>query len=70
MTQQEPMTRAEAFEKLGGTASRVALHIGVTPQAVIQWPDPLTPILRDRVQAALYRELMSAKRRRPAQAAK
>jgi len=49
------MTKTEALDLLGGTVTSTAKQIGISPQAVTQWPDPLTDVLRDRVQAALYR---------------
>lgn len=49
------MTKAEALAALGGTPTTAARAIGVTPQAVIQWPEVLSPAVRDRVQAALWR---------------
>jgi hypothetical protein len=61
MKHDEPMTRDDALQRLGGTATRAAYLIGVTPQAIVMWPEVLTPRLRDRVQAALYRELMAAR---------
>lgn len=41
---------------LGGTVTSAAAQIGIRPQAISGWPDELTPALRDRVQAALYRQ--------------
>lgn len=49
------MHKTEALQLLGGTASEAAKLIGVTPQAISGWPEELTPALRDRVQAALFR---------------
>lgn len=49
------MTKQEAIELLGGTQVAVARAIGITPQAVAQWPDPLPARLADRVIAARWR---------------
>lgn len=49
------MTKAEALGLLGGTADAAAEAIGITRQAVDQWPDELPNRIRDRVQAALWR---------------
>ena len=50
-----PMLKSEAIRALGGTVAAAAREIGITPQAVGQWPDELPPAIRDRVQAALWR---------------
>ena len=50
------MLKTHAIELLGGSVSAAAKAIGVTYQAIGKWPDELTPALRDRVQAALYRQ--------------
>lgn len=50
------MLKTQAIELLGGTAKSAAAAIGVTSQAISGWPEQLTPALRDRVQAALYRQ--------------
>lgn len=57
------MLKQEAIELLGGTATQAAKAIGITAQAVSGWPDQLTPALRDRVQAALYRKREKSSRR-------
>lgn len=49
------MLKQTAIELLGGTPSALARAVGVSLQAVQQWPDELPPRLSDRVQAALYR---------------
>jgi transposase-like protein len=49
------MLKSEAIRALGGTIASAAREIGITPQAVGQWPDELPPAIRDRVQAALWR---------------
>ena len=53
------MLKKEAIELLGGTVTSVAARIGIRPQAVSGWPTLLTPVLRDRVQAAVYRDLIA-----------
>lgn len=50
------MLKSEALQLLGGSLKSAAKHIGITPQAISGWPDELTPSIRDRVQAALWRE--------------
>lgn len=55
------MTKTDAIRALGGTISSAARAIGITPQAVGQWPDELPPAIRDRVQAALWRRAQGAK---------
>lgn len=50
------MLKTQAIELLGGSVSSAAKAIGVTYQAVGKWPEVLTPAVRDRVQAALYRQ--------------
>ena len=62
------MKKAEAIQKLGGTISAAAEAIGVSYQAVNQWPDVLPARLIDRVQAALYRKQMEQSPASPAPA--
>ena len=50
------MLKTRAIELLGGSVSAASKAIGITYQAVDKWPETLTPALRDRVQAALYRQ--------------
>jgi hypothetical protein len=50
------MDKLEAIELLGGTASAAAQAVGVTVQAVQQWPAKLPARIADRVQAALWRK--------------
>lgn len=50
------MRKAEAIEKLGGSIAATAKAIGVSYQAVNQWPETLPDRIIDRVQAALYRK--------------
>jgi hypothetical protein len=55
------MRRKQAIEILGGTHRSAASAIGIVKEAVNGWPDPLNPIVRDRVLAALVRvEVMRA----------
>jgi len=49
------MNKSEAIALLGGSVAAAAKAVGVTAQAVGQWPDPLPQRIADRVQAALYR---------------
>lgn len=51
----KPMTKREAFELLGGSNVTCAAAVGVSRQAVNQWPDILPPRLADRVIAARWR---------------
>lgn len=53
------MKKAEGIDLLGGVA-KAAADIGISESAVRLWPDPLTPAIRDRVQAALYRRQIGA----------
>lgn len=50
------MLKANAIELLGGTVADVAKAVGVSPQAVSQWPDDLPPRIEDRILAALARK--------------
>lgn len=50
------MKKAEAIEKLGGSIAAAAKAIGISYQAVNQWPKTLPRRIVDRVQAALYRK--------------
>jgi hypothetical protein len=52
----EAMDKSEAIRLLGGSNTTAAAEVGVTPQAVSQWPDPLPPRIADRVLAALARK--------------
>lgn len=49
------MKKQDAIQAFG-TPSKLARAIGITPQAVYQWPEELTDIIRDRVIAAAVRE--------------
>lgn len=50
------MTKKEAIKLLGGTIYSAAKAIGISPQAVSQWPKILSSRIADRVEAALFRE--------------
>ena len=50
------MLKKEAIDILGGTVTSAARAVGVSPQAVSLWPDVLSDAIRDRVQAALWRQ--------------
>jgi hypothetical protein len=54
------MLKTEAIQLLGGTTTSAAEAIGITPQAVSDWPDELPPRIEDRVLAALYRQQKAA----------
>jgi transcriptional regulator with XRE-family HTH domain len=49
------MLKTEAIQQLGGSMAAVAEAIGITPQAVSQWPEELPPRIEDRVIAAIAR---------------
>jgi len=49
------MKKDEAIRLLGGSVIKTANAVGVTSQAVTQWPDDLPARLSDRVLAALSR---------------
>ncbi len=49
----DPMNRALAIALLGGNVSCAAEHLGITYQAVYQWPDDLPPITVTKVTEAL-----------------
>lgn len=50
------MKKSQAIKMLGGTAAAAAEAVGITSQAVAQWPDDLPRRIKDRVEAALYRQ--------------
>ena len=52
------MQKTEAIKILGGSIADVAEAIGITPQAVSQWPDELPARIADRVQAAIARKAL------------
>ncbi|KAF1019653.1 MAG: hypothetical protein GAK30_02969 [Paracidovorax wautersii] len=49
------MKKDQAIEMLGGSIPAAAAAIGVSYQAINQWPDELPRRIEDRVYAALYR---------------
>ena len=49
------MTKDDAIQLLGGTVTSLAREIGISPQAVTQWPAELPARLSDRVVAAYVR---------------
>lgn len=49
------MKKTDAIDQLGGTVATAARAVGVTYQAVNQWPAELPKRIVDRVQAALWR---------------
>lgn len=49
------MDKQTAIYLLGGTVIRAATNVGVSSQAVSQWPRELSPMTSDRVIAALAR---------------
>jgi hypothetical protein len=53
------MDKTEALRLLGGSIKDAAEAVGVSYQAVRQWPDPLPPAIADRVQAAIARRLLT-----------
>jgi hypothetical protein len=59
------MDKAKAIELLGGTPTKAAAAIGITPQAVSGWRDPLSRAILDRIEAAIARQ-KAAKKRVPA----
>ena len=49
------MDKSEAIARLGGTVQSAAKAIGISKQAISQWPAVLPPRLADRVHAAMAR---------------
>lgn len=49
------MKKARAIEMLGRSVSAAATSLGISYQAVRQWPDELPPKIADRVFAAFVR---------------
>lgn len=47
------MKKENAIKLLGGSISLAAKKIGITYQAVVKWPDELSPAIADRVIAAV-----------------
>lgn len=54
------MEKTKAIELLGGTVAAAAKEIGVTYQAVSNWPDVLPDRISDRVIAAIARKKFGA----------
>lgn len=50
------MKKSTAIELLGGSVGDVAREVGVSPQAVSQWPEDLPKRIADRVLAAQARK--------------
>jgi len=50
------MRKTEGIEVLGGSARSAAEAVGVSPQAVCDWPELLPPRIADRVIAAWVRK--------------
>lgn len=55
------MEKQKALEMLGGTVAAAASAIGITYQAVADWPDVLSDRIADRVYAAIGRKEMTEK---------
>ena len=54
------MTKEQAINLLGGSMTEAARRVGVSVQAINQWPEGVLPTqLSDRVEAALWREHMA-----------
>jgi len=49
------MKKSQALELLGGSVATAAAAIGISSQAITQWPEDLPQRIIDRVQAALWR---------------
>jgi transcriptional repressor of cell division inhibition gene dicB len=60
------MNKTEAIHQLGGSIAAAAKAIGVTYQAVNQWPEVLPRRIVDRVEAALWRAHRASEPRRKA----
>lgn len=50
------MKKSQAIQQLGGTASIAARKLGMTRQAVSQWPKVLTPRILERIEPVLLEE--------------
>lgn len=59
------MEKQKAIELLGGTVRSAADAIGISYQAVKDWPEVLPPRIADRVEAAAYRALMAESMSQP-----
>ena len=49
------MQKSKAIDVLGGSVATAAELIGISSQAISQWPEDLPPRLADRVIAACIR---------------
>jgi DNA-binding transcriptional regulator YdaS (Cro superfamily) len=49
------MTKTQASDLFGGTQAALAKALGITPGAVSQWPEILTPKQEDWVRGAAVR---------------
>jgi hypothetical protein len=49
------MLKSEAIQHLGGSVAVAARTLGISYQAVRQWPDFLTPDIANRVIASFYK---------------
>jgi hypothetical protein len=54
------MDKTEAIRILGGSLTAAAEAVGISYQAVKDWPDPLPPRIADRVLAHLARKHLPA----------
>lgn len=54
------MEKTKAIELLGGTVAAAAREVGVTYQAVSNWPEVLPDRIADRVIAAVARKRFGA----------
>ena len=52
------MTKTDMLKLMGKDLSGCAEEIGITVQAISDWPEELSTKLRDRVQAAIARRHM------------
>ena len=62
------MEKIKAIELLGGSTKHAADAIGISYQAVRDWPDVLSERVADRVHAALARIESKKQRKQPAKA--
>ena len=59
------MEKIKAIEMLGGSIKEAADAIGISYQAVRDWPDGLSDRVADRVHAALARRKANKQPRKP-----
>lgn len=55
------MKKTYALKKLGGNMQNAADELGVSIQAVYQWPDPLTERIKERVTEAVLKKVRREK---------